>query len=289
MAMSLGSSAVTNRWHRALRRAMQVGRALGTTTLTATPVMACATRQGASDSADSGRQATAMSQASAAVAIAPPAGQSAAQQPNTLSEAERRAGWRLLFDGTSLAGWRQYQADTLPTAWRVADGTITKTVGTRDIVTRDQFGDFELVFDWRVATGGNAGVFYRATEEYDRVYWSAPEYQLLDDPNAADGRNPLTSAGAAYQLYPAPRGVVKPAGEWNSSRVVARGRHVEHWLNGTKIVEYEVLSPDWEAKVKESKFKDWPNYGRAMRGHIAIQGDHRGDLALRNIKVRELR
>ncbi len=287
MAMSLGSSAVTNRWLRAL---MQVSRAVGTTTLTAMLVMACATSQGAGDSAsDADGQATSMSQASASVAIAPPAGQPATQQPNTLSEAERRAGWQLLFEGTSLAGWRQYQADTLPTAWRVADGTITKTVGTRDIVTRDQFGDFELVFDWRLATGGNAGVFYRATEEYDRVYWSAPEYQLLDDPNAPDGRDPLTSAGAAYQLYPAPRGVVKPAGEWNSSRVVARGRHVEHWLNGTKIVEYEALSPDWEAKVKASKFKDWPNYGRAMRGHIAIQGDHRGDLALRNIKVRELR
>ena len=211
------------------------------------------------------------------------------QQANTLNDAERRAGWRLLFNGTSLDGWRQYQGDAIPAAWGVANGSITKNVTTSDIVTRDQFGDFELTFDWKVATGGNAGVFYRATEQYDRVYWSATEFQLLDDTNAADGRNPLTSAGAAYGLYPAPRGIVKPAGEWNVARIVAVGPHVEHWLNGQKLLEYEFWSADWEAKVKDSKFKDWPNYGRAVRGHIALQGDHRGDLELRNIKIREIR
>ena len=290
MTMDLASSGTTSRLHRALRPALNVCRVVGTTGLAATVIMACATGQGASDSANETTGAV-----SVATSQSPGSSQGgaqltgASQQPNTLTDAERRDGWRLLFDGTSLTGWRQYQADSVPTAWRVADGTITKTVGTRDIVTRDQFGDFELVFDWRVATGGNAGVFYRATEEYNRVYWSAPEYQLLDDPNAPDGRDPLTSAGSAYGLYPAPRGVVKPAGEWNSSRVVARGTHIEHWLNGTKIVEYEALSPEWEAKVKESKFRDWPNYGRAMRGHVAIQGDHRGDLALRNIKIREIK
>ena len=211
------------------------------------------------------------------------------QQINTLNAAERAAGWRLLFDGTSLNGWRRYQGDTIPPAWRVANGSITKNVTTRDIVTRDQFGDFELTFDWKVATGGNAGLFYRATEEYDRVYWSATEYQLLDDPNAADGRNPLTSAGAAYGLYPAPRGVVKPAGEWNTGRVVAIGPHVEHWLNGQKLLEFEAWSPDWLAKVQASKFRDYPNYGLAKRGYISLQGDHRGDLELRNIKIREIR
>ena len=286
MTMCLGSSVAASRLGRPLMLALRGARAAGTTGLAASLVMACAVNQSTSDSAngsrDTGAPSSRATQGGASVA-------EASQQANTLTEAERRAGWRLLFDGTSLAGWRQYQADTLPAAWRVADGTITKTVGTRDIVTRDQFGDFELAFDWRVATGGNAGVFYRATEEYDRVYWSAPEYQLLDDPNANDGRNPLTSAGSAYGLYAPPRGVVKPAGEWNTSRILARGTHIEHWLNGTKIVEYEALSPDWEARVKESKFKDWPNYGRAMRGHIAIQGDHRGDLALRNIKIREIR
>ena len=233
----------------------------------------CASGKGTSDSAAESAQSAPMT----------------SQQPNTLTDAERREGWRLLFDGNTLDAWRQYQGDAVPAAWRVVDGTITKSVPTRDIVTRDQFGDFELVFDWKVATGGNAGVFYRATEEYDKVYWSATEYQLLDDPNARDGRDPKTSAGAAYGLYAAPRGAVKPAGEWNSGRIVAKGAHVEHWLNGTKMADYEAGSPEWEALVKGSKFADWPNYGRARRGHIALQGDHSGDLALRNIKIREIR
>jgi hypothetical protein len=223
-------------------------------------------------------------------AEAPRAAREQPAGPNQLTAAERAAGWKLLFDGTTLNGWRQYRADTLPTAWGVADGTITKNVGTRDIITRDQYGDFELVFEWRIGTGGNAGVFYRATEEYDRVYWSAPEYQLLDDPNAGrEGRNRFTAAAASYGVDSVPPGIVKPAGEWNQSRIIAHGAHVEHWLNGRKVVEQELWSPAWEAKVKASKFAEWANYGRAKRGHIALQGDHRGDLALRNIKIREVR
>ena len=245
-------------------------------------MLGCAAAQSNGSNGPNGSNGSASAQPTGSLA-------EANQQPNTLNAAERAAGWRLLFNGTSLDGWRAYQADTLPQAWRVANGSITKNVTTRDIVTRDQFGDFELTFDWKVATGGNSGQFYRATEEYDRIYWSATEFQLLDDPNAADGRNRLTSAGAAYGLYPAPAGVVKPAGEWNTARVVAKGTHVEHWLNGQKLLEFELWSPDWMERYKASKFKDWPNYARATRGHVALQGDHRGDLELRNIKIRELR
>ena len=208
---------------------------------------------------------------------------------NTLTDAERAAGWRLLFDGTSMRAWRGYKADTISSAWKIVDGTLTKDRPADDIVTREQFGDFELVLDWTVSPRGNAGLFYRATEEYEKIYWSATEYQLLDDPGHRDGQNRLTAAGANYGLYPAPAGVVKPAGEWNTTRVVARGPRVEHWLNGQKLLEYEYGSPDWVAKVEASKFKDWPNYGKATRGHIGIQGDHGGVLTLRNIKIRELR
>lgn len=213
-------------------------------------------------------------------------GSSAACQ---LSQTDRDAGWRPLFDGTTLTGWREYKGTTAPAGWFVRDGALMKTQGTRDIMTVEQFGDFELAFDWKIATGGNAGVFYRGTEEYDHVYWSGPEYQLLDDPNAADGRSRLTSAGSAFGLYPSPPGILKPAGEWNATRIVARGAHVEHWLNGTKLLEYELWSPDWEAKLQASKFRVWPNYGRAKRGHIAIQGDHSGELALRNVLIREIK
>ena len=196
--------------------------------------------------------------------------------------------WRVLFDGKSLTEWRGYMADTVPAGWRVENGTLAKSAPVADIVSKDQFGDFELEVDWKIGDAGNSGIFYRGTEEYERVYWSAPEYQLLDDVKASDNKTRLTCAGAAYALYPSPAGHLKPLGEWNATRIFARGRHIEHWLNGVKLLEYELESPDWEAKVKASKFVDWPHYGRAPRGHIALQGDHAGTLAFRNIRIREL-
>ncbi len=197
--------------------------------------------------------------------------------------------WQVLFDGTSLDAFRGYKSDRLPGGWTITGGALTKADKAADIITRQQFADFELELEWKIAEGGNAGLFYRGTEEYERVHWSAPEYQLLDDEKAADNKTRLTCAGAAYALYPSPAGHLKRVGEWNLTRIVARGGHVEHWLNGVKLVEYELWSPDWEAKVKASKFVDWPNYGRAKRGHIGIQGDHAGALALRNIRIREVK
>jgi hypothetical protein len=197
-------------------------------------------------------------------------------------------GWRTLFDGKTLSAWRGYKSNDLPAGWRVVDGIIVKEKGADDIITRDQFADFELDLDWKIAKGGNSGIFYRGTEEYDHIYWSGPEYQLLDDANAPDGQNRLTSAAAAYALYAPPAGVVKPFDEWNTTRIIVNGAHVEHWLNGQKVVEYELWSPDWKAKVAASKFAAYPNYGMAKRGYIGIQGDHPGTLSLRNIRIREL-
>jgi hypothetical protein len=205
-----------------------------------------------------------------------------------LTAEQRAAGWRPLFDGTSTTAWRAYKSQGFPAGWRIVDGILTKTGSQEDIMTRDQFGSFELAFDWKLSTGGNSGVFYHGTEEYDHIYWSAPEYQLLDDANHPDGKNRLTSAGAAYALYPSPAGIVKPANEWNSSLIVIQGARVQHWLNGQKLLEYELWSPDWEAKVKASKFKDYPNYGRAKSGYIGIQGDHDGELSIRNVRIRPL-
>jgi hypothetical protein len=197
--------------------------------------------------------------------------------------------WRVLFDGTSMNAFRGYRTDTMPAGWSIVQGTLAKDAPTGDIVTRDQFGDFELEVVWKIGTAGNAGIFYRATEEYDRVYWSGTEYQLLDDEKGADNKTRLTCAGAAYGLYPSPPGHLKPVGEWNTTRIVARGAHVEHWLNGVKLLEYELWSPDWEAKVAASKFGKWPNFGRAKRGHIGFQGDHAEALAYRSIRIREVR
>ena len=202
---------------------------------------------------------------------------------------QRAAGWRPLFDGTSTSAWRGYKSQTFPAGWRILDGVLTKTGEVADIITRDQFGNFQLALDWKLSAKGNAGIFYRGTEEYDHIYWSAPEYQLLDDAAHEDAKNRLTAAGANYSITPAPAGIVKPAGEWNSTLITVNGNTVQHWLNGQKLLEYELNSPDWVAKVKASKFNDYPNYGRATRGHIGIQGDHEGTLSLRNIRIRELK
>lgn len=195
---------------------------------------------------------------------------------------------RMLFDGSSLDAWRGYQTTVIPPGWHIVDKTLAKDQEVADIVTKDEFGDFDLTLEWKIGEGGNSGIFYRGTEEYEHIYWSGPEYQLLDDIKASDNKTRLTCAGAAYGLYPSPPGHLKPVGEWNSTRILVKGAHVEHWLNGVKLLEYELWSPDWEAKVKASKFAVWPNYGRARRGHIALQGDHEGMLAFRNIRIKDL-
>lgn len=206
---------------------------------------------------------------------------------NTLTPAERTGGWRLLFDGRTTEGWRGYRKSTVPDGWKVIDGTLTRVAEAGDIVSRQEFANFELALEWKISKGGNSGIMYRVTEAADASYESGPEMQVLDDAAHPDGRSPLTSAGAAYGLYPAPPGVAKPAGEWNAVRIVVNGNHVEHWLNGVRLLAYELGSPEWEAKVKASKFHEWPGYGRAKQGFIALQ-DHDSQVSYRNIKIRVL-
>ena len=223
-----------------------------------------------------------------AIALAGLANPGVAQEMNTLSHAEREAGWQLLFDGQSLDGWRGYNRPDLPGGWAAEEGLLTRFGPGGDIITQAQFGDFELSIDWRVEPGGNSGIFYRAQEGEELVYHSAPEMQVLDDERHRDGRDPITSAGSNYGLHAAPRGVVRPAGAWNEARILVRGAHVEHWLNGTKVVEYELRSDEWAAVVGNSKFSAWPAYGQADRGHIGLQ-EHGDRVWYRNVKLRELR
>lgn len=206
---------------------------------------------------------------------------------NTLTPAERAAGWRLLFDGRTAAGWRGFKRDSIPAGWQVVDGALTRVGPGGDIVTQDVFQDFELTLEWNVAPGGNSGIFYRVSDSGSAVYETGPEMQVLDDERHADGKSRLTSAGSVFGLYAVPTGVVKPAGQWNDARIVVRGAHVEHWLNGTKVVEYELGSAEWESLVGGSKFRAWPGFGRAPRGRIALQ-DHGDRVAYRNIKIRVL-
>jgi hypothetical protein len=196
--------------------------------------------------------------------------------------------WRSLLEEHSAPAWRGWKEPRLPAGWHIAGGVLSKEGSVDDLVTSESFGNFELELDWKVGRGGNSGIFYRGTREYDRIYWSAPEYQLLDDANAADRSSRLTAAAAAYALYGAPAGVVLPFDHWNKTRLVVKGTHVEHWLNGRKVVEYELKSADWKSRVGASKFAAYPDYGLATTGLIGLQGDHPGMLAIRHIRIRTL-
>ena len=217
---------------------------------------------------------------------------SAPAQPNTLTAAERAAGWRLLFDGTTTNGWRNYNADTIGTGWQAVDGALTRAARNTggDIVTRESFKSFELVIEWKLSpTGpaGNSGLFYRVQEDTGAIYWGAPEMAIVDNERHGDGRRELTSSGANHSLYPVAHSHTRPVGEWNHIRLIVNRNHVEHWLNGEKVVEYELGSDDWKARVAASKFADKPRYGKATDGHIGLQ-EHGSFVAFRNIKIRSL-
>lgn len=206
---------------------------------------------------------------------------------NVLTDAERQEGWRLLFNGRDLDGWRKYRGGEITGGWEVVDGALTRTGNGGDIVTAEQFGDFELSLQWKVSPGGNSGIFYRAGEEGQAVWQTAAEMQVLDNARHRDGQDAKTSAGSLYAMIAPSEKVVNPAGTWNDVRIVARGPKVEHWLNGRKIVEYEVGTPAWKTLVAGSKFASLPRFGTLPKGHIALQ-DHGDLVAFRNIKIKPL-
>lgn len=195
--------------------------------------------------------------------------------------------WTPMIDA-KMSQWRAWKSDAMPTGWVVTDSTISKDGLVSDLESRAQYANFELEFDWKIGKVGNSGVFYRVTEEYDKPYWSAPEYQLRDKSMDPKGENLLLASGSAYGVIAPQAEVTKPLDEWNSARIVVSGNFVEHWLNGQQVVQYQLTSPEWAAKVKATKFADFPNYGLARRGFISIQGDHPGQLSIRGMRIREL-
>lgn len=213
----------------------------------------------------------------------------AASGLNTLTAQEQADGWRLLFDGQSLKGWRLYKKTTAPDAgWKVEDGILKKVAKQKggDMITESRFDDFDLTWEWRVAAGGNNGLKYLVTEERP----SAPghEYQLIDDAGHPDGKLGAKRQTASFYdvLPPSEKKILKPAGEWNSSRVLVRGDHVEHWLNGAKVLEYELGSEAVKTAVAASKFKTAAGFGTKTPGHIMLT-DHGDEASFRNIKIRE--
>jgi hypothetical protein len=210
---------------------------------------------------------------------------------NVLTNAERQAGWRLLFDGKTTAGWRGYQEAAMRPDWRVIDGALTLNEGGvkhRGIVTVDQFDNFEFLVDWRLAEGGNSGIMYRVTEDRPEPHMTGPEVQLLDNVRHPDARiSPTRTAGSCYDLYAPAKDVTRPPGQWNTLRLLANGNHVEHWLNGAKLVEYEIGSPDWQQRLAKSKWRTEPKYARNAKGHLCFQ-EHNSHVEFRNIKIRPL-
>ena len=219
-----------------------------------------------------------------------------AEDHNSLSEDEKNAGWRLLFDGKSTTGWRGYRSKTVPDSWKVENGSLLSRrqqgATSGDLITTGQFDDFELLLEWKMTKGNNSGVIYRATEQHDQVWQSGPEFQILDNAGHLDGLNPLASAGACYAVFSPAKDVTRPLGQWNQTRLLAQGKHIEHWLNGVKLLEYDIDSDRWKAHVKTSKFFPTAygqgNWGQARKGRIGLQ-DYGGAIEFRNIKIRDLR
>ncbi len=208
---------------------------------------------------------------------------------NTLTAKEKAAGWKLLFDGKTTDGWRVYEKQGTPEGWKAVDGVLTRVSKEGDLITADEYENFVLSIDWKISEGANSGIFYHGIEkDNDPIYYSAPEYQLLDDDRHPDGKNgPTHQCGANYDLIAPSEKLCKPIGEWNTTRIIVRGPHVEHWLNGKKIVEYELWSDSWKQLVAKSKFSKWPGYGMAKKGHIGLQ-EHGFKVEFKNIKIKEL-
>jgi hypothetical protein len=217
---------------------------------------------------------------------------------NVLSAAEKTAGWKLLFDGTGKNGWHGYnQQDTA--AWIVEDCAL-KTVGTEsnygsdrraDLVTDAQFTNFELSLEWKASKGGNSGIMYGVIEDtkYEAAWMTGPEYQLMDDVGFPQKVEPSRMTGANYYMHApdAAQKVLRPVGEWNTTRIVVKDAHVEHWLNGKKIVEFERWTPEWNTLRDSGKWKSAPDYGKTKTGRIALQ-DHGSVFWFRNVKIRTI-
>lgn len=209
-------------------------------------------------------------------------------EQNTLTEAEKAEGWKLLFDGKDAnAHWRGYKKENLPDKWVVEEGALVRK-GGGDIITREKFESFELSIDWKISEKGNSGIMFKVQETDGPPYLTGPEAQILHNGGHADPQ----LSGWMYGLYPAEIDTTKPVGEWNTfvlkcQKTAAGTYRCEHWLNGEKYVEYEIGSEDWKERVAQSKFKDWKEFGIHAEGHIALQ-DHNDLVSFRNIKIKVL-
>jgi hypothetical protein len=204
-------------------------------------------------------------------------------------------GFKPLFDGKTLNGWRGYnKPDTAGTRWKVENGLVTipstkegDTKGQRDLITDATYDQFDIKWEWKIALGGNSGLKYFVLEDQPSAI--GHEYQMIDDERHPDAKiGPHRQTAAFYDVFPAADRPLKPAGEWNTSEVIVKGNHVEHWLNGTRVLQYELDSPELRAGIAKSKFKDIARFGKPQKGHILIQ-DHGDQVWFRNVKIKPLK
>jgi len=211
---------------------------------------------------------------------------------NTLSEKEKKEGWRLLFNGKNLDGWRTFQGREI-TGWKVIDGVLNNSgVGSDhggDIITREKFQNFDLELEWKIAPQSNSGIFYHVNEKIGTaIYESGPEYQLIDDKGWPDKLRDDQYSGANYGMHAPKNAIVKDVNDWNLARIVVDGAHVQHYLNGVKVVDYYLWDDDWKQLKEKGKWKDYPYYGMALKGQIGLQ-DHGGLAQFRNIKIKVIK
>jgi Domain of Unknown Function (DUF1080) len=212
---------------------------------------------------------------------------------NSLSAVEKKAGWKLLFDGKKMTGWRTYK-NKESNSWEVAEGVLhcranekDKTDKRGDIVTVNQYDNFELSIEWKMSKAGNSGILYHVTEDHDGAYLSGPEYQLIDDVGFPEKLEEWQKTGADYAMYSATSTPTKPIGEFNLTKIVVNNGHVVHWLNGVKVVEFEAWTADWNERKAKGKWKDVLGYGLSRKGHICLQ-DHGSEVWFKNIKIKKL-
>lgn len=210
---------------------------------------------------------------------------------NGLSSADKAMGWESLFDGKSMDLWKVYKEDGVR-GWKIEnDEMIALGLESQsaDIVTKESYTDFELRLEWNISANGNSGIFFNVREDdgAEAVYYTGPEYQLVDDAGWGDRISDKQRSGSNYDIHPPRIDVTRPAGEWNQSRLIVDQGHVQHWLNGKKVVEYDLWTEEWQALKTAAKWKDYPAYGEYTSGRLALQ-DHGNQVRFRNIKVRRL-
>lgn len=208
---------------------------------------------------------------------------------NQLTAAEQQAGWRLLFDGKDLSQWRNFKQTDLSDKWVVEDGALKLSgKGAGDILTKSQYRDFELKLDWKIATGGNSGIFVLADESGQQIYSHAPEIQILDNKLHADNKVASHLSGSLYDMLASPPASHKEAGQWNQVTIRLLHGELTVWQNQVQTAKIKIHSPEWQQRVASSKFASWPGFAANTTGHIGLQ-DHGDVVWFKNIKIKELK